>query len=169
MANVFEITTAMRSLARDAFDDLLNQLNKPFLVIFPTKLTECPNCFASAEGRSAGIYNGTGPTPFPDYSLCPVCLGEHQVGSQETVTLRMGVAESPSEWWIKVPPAEVSEGMIQTKCFQTDLPNILAARRIRRLSNIGNYRNPEYELAGEPLDTNSVVPDRYAVMLWKRV
>lgn len=168
MANVFEITAAMRTLARQSFDDLMDQLGKPFVVVYPAGRTTCPNCRLGPDGRSAGVYLPGGPTPFPDYGVCPVCFGDGVTGAEVTEAVTMSVAENPAEWWVPFPPAQVAAGMIQTKCYQTDLTKLLRARRIRRGGNLAGHTPLEYELAGPPADTNSVVPDRYAVLTWKR-
>lgn len=45
----------------------------------------CNNCiFDRSSNVSSNIYNGTGPAPFDDYTLCPVCVGAGKVLLNDT-------------------------------------------------------------------------------------
>jgi hypothetical protein len=76
------LTPEFKQIFNDAIDTLLDPsggLVSPCLIRYggtPSSQTICNNCiFDTISQVSSNIYNSSGPQPFIDGSICPVCLG----------------------------------------------------------------------------------------------
>lgn len=171
MGRIFTLTTDMRQLATDAFDDLLDQLAKPCRLIYTSGQLLCPNCVIdTSNGRSANVFNGTGSAPFDDFSLCPVCYGAGVIGENATEVVNFSIAMDPTSFWVKPPKNfQVPAGSIQTKFYLRDLPKVLKARKMVVQTSLEAFIRWVYHLDGEPLSPGNIVQDRYVVCNWTRV
>lgn len=152
--------------AAAAFDSTLDQFGKDCVLEGPRGRTECPNCYkAAAEDVSAGVYKPGGPSPFPAGTTCPVCGGEGYLSAGTTRTVRMRVHENPAEWVGQVP-AQVPDGLVQTRFPLAEYAAVKAAGRMR-IDDEG-YRGRTYELWGDPVDEYGILRSRWVVCWWRR-
>ena len=93
------LSKELQQTFNDAIDSLIDPVSglvNPCILRYggtPSNQTVCYNCILDTISRvSSNMYNGTGPKPFPDYSICPVCLGFGLINggistSEETINL----------------------------------------------------------------------------------
>jgi hypothetical protein len=110
---------------------------------------------------SSNVYNGSGPKPFPDGGICPVCAGSGQLSStinekQETVHIAV---ITDSKYFINIADAlNISPNSIQT-IFSIDL--------LYKLNNAKELivNNASYQKAGSP-QFCGLAEHKYVIMMW---
>jgi len=126
--NMFKniITAEFKQLYNDAIDALLDPssgLVNPCIIRYgnnPSESSLCNNCiFDSISHLSSNVYNNTGPMPFAEGGVCPVCLGKGLINSgiitkQETVNIAV-IVDAKS--FINVADiTNIRSNVIQTIC-----------------------------------------------------
>lgn len=131
----------------------------------------CNNCiFDVISQLSANKYNVTGPNPFPNNSVCPVCMGMGKVNSSlssETIYL---VCIFDSKYWLKMSSdiINVPNGSVQTICKNSLLPKIRNAKDIIiDTTNIGSYGNYTYQRGSDP-EPVGLGDHKYIITMWTR-
>lgn len=73
------INQEFKNLYKTMIDELLgvNGLTNKCTLYFNNNSTAyCHNClYDKASEMSSNVYNGSGPAPFDEYTICPVCMG----------------------------------------------------------------------------------------------
>lgn len=171
MANIFEVTNDIRKIAQFAIDDLIDQLGKDCLLAYPPFPELCNNCILDPIGnKSSNHWTNGGPMPFPNGAICPLCNGEGYHYKENTKSIKLLIANSPSQWFVKAPAGlQIPAGSIQTKGYMTDLPDVLQSRKLILQVSLEPMVRFTYELAGEPIDQGNIVQNRYWVAIWNRV
>ena len=130
--------------------------------------TLCNNCiFDPITQLSSNLYNGTGPSPFQDNQICPVCMGNGRKETTNQETVKLAIIFD-SKYWLKInAPINVPDGSIQSICSIDLMNKIRAATDLTINTDAYNYSNYTYERAGDPElagfgDTN------YIMTMWKR-
>jgi len=167
------INSNFKNIFNQAIDALLEDgaLSVPCRLRFSNQTSSklCNNCvFDTISNLSSNMYNQSGPNPFPDGSICPVCLGVgiYQSTSAETVYL---ACIFDSKYWLNWSSKSINipNGMVQTIC------NISLISKLRNVSdmsidtNISDYGNYSYERAGDP-EPVGLGDNRYIITMWKR-
>lgn len=131
----------MHEWMTDEFID--GEIGQDCTLHFPAKREACDNClFDTHTNRSANIYNGTGPTPFANHSMCPRCQGRGYAELPATDTIRLRVYWEKSEWrtlGIKVADSEADCVIIG---YMSDYPRLQRADRIvlhKHLEGVKTY------------------------------
>jgi hypothetical protein len=171
---LFTLTPAIRQIYQDGIDTVIDQLGQPCKLVLDGVRAPCPNCpFDAAQGRSAGVYNGTGPYPFTR-PPCPVCGG---TGYDPATLWREEIRSFTIERDVK-PPFVLDPGRVvrpgslaKIKGFAADLPLVLQMRHV-----VLDYRNAVYLLekyqlyhGAAPTPTGSIVRGRYFTALLEKV
>lgn len=170
MAKLFRITPAIRRLAANAIDTMIEELGKNCLLFLPPDPEKCPNChFDSIQGKSSGKYNGTGPRPFTR-PPCPVCRG---TGLDPDVREKTAVVKFLVEWNQKAfvtiqPGIQLPQGVVQTKGFISDMPLVIQSTKIIIDYENAKFSSHEFVKRGEPIPQGNIVPSRYFVAFWER-
>lgn len=148
----FVIPSAILDEADWIIDSFIDTLGRNCKLIYPPKDSECPNCiFDTGTKRSSGIYKTSGPSPFANYTVCPVCGGEGRSVKSIEESIKLRVYWSPKEW-IRIPiPASTSNAVAQVIGYITDLPKLKMAQSIILESNIDNYHTYKVQPMGEAL------------------
>jgi hypothetical protein len=172
MAKLFTITPAIRRLARDANDTMIEQLGKECLLAFEPTALPCPNChYDPILKASTGIYNGTGSAPFT-HPPCPVCKGAgilKPTGDLFTENLFL-IDWQPKPWlFVDTTQIKIPQGIVQTKGFITDMAEVLEAKYIIIDHLNTNFRDNRFVLWGEPIPQGNIVPGRYFIAFWTRL
>ena len=166
------ITNQFKNLFNTMIDEILSThgLTIQCRLIYPnTNPDLCPNCiFDIVSSRSSNIFNNTGPSPFSDLTMCPVCNGAGFVSGKKEELVTLAVIYDSKYWmnW-KYNSVNISDGMIQTICHSALLPKIRNAEKIvvdLSKENYGSYlyvRSSDPELAG-------LGDNRYIITMWKR-
>lgn len=160
MGVLFTLTTAIKSVTQQALDDLLNELGKPCLLIYPPIMVPCSCAGATwLTGGPASINN-----------ICPLCNGTNLVAQQVTETINMGIVTNPKEFYKPFPiNVQVPAGTIQSKCFMAEAIKVRQAREMQVGPSIDGFSRPRYQLDSEPEDVSSIIQSRYFVSTWKRI
>lgn len=104
----------------------------------------CNNCFYDMITKtSSNRYNGTGPQPFPDFTICPVCMG---MGSKENNNTTKEVYLAvlfDSKYFINLNTkvVNVPDGTIQTICSK----NLILDIRNASSMSVNSVPNISYE------------------------
>jgi hypothetical protein len=182
VGKLIDIPPDIIQAASDGFDDLIDYFGKPCKMIYASAQQTCPNCIVNPEtGDSTNKYNGTGPEPFPDGQICPICEGKGKItagGGYDII--QMSLDWNPRTWfeapWIHLTqgdtgagpsPLRVSGAAVQSKGYMTDLPKVLAAESAILDINDQYFTN-NFTLLGEPWSPGSIVKERYFYALWQK-
>lgn len=163
---------AVKPTIQQALDDLITELGKDCLLVYPPKWVNCSNCLSSSFGnKSSSSWKSGGPLPFPAGTVCPLCNGSNKVSQEQTESVRMLCAWEPKAFFEPLPQVDVRVpyGVIQTKSYLSDAPKIMRADHAVFQTPTTNILRSTYELAGEPVDVSNIIQGRYCVATWKRV
>lgn len=171
MGKLFTLSDDVKKIAQDAIDDLIDQLGKDCLLVYPPLPSACVNCVIDPIGnKSSNHWTRGGPMPFPNGSICPLCDGRGYHFSEITTPIKLLISNSPSDWFVKIP-ANIHHpaGTIQTKGYIKDLANVLQSRKLIMQISLEPMIRYTYELGGEPIDQGNIVQNRYWVAVWHRI
>lgn len=166
------ISTEFKALYDNAIDSLLEQgaLTVKCKLKYSGNLKNfCNNCrFDPITKLSANIYNGTGPRPFIENTICPVCMGMGVSDSNAEEYLDLAVIFD-SRYFLNYPNKVVNvvDGTIQTICHITLMPKIRNANEIIIDTNIEKYGGYSYRRAGDP-NPCGLGSNRYIFTMWSR-
>jgi hypothetical protein len=166
------INSSFKNIYNSAIDSLIskNGLALPCKLIYnsPEKAF-CSNCkFDPMQNKSANIYNGTGPSPFANYSICPVCNGYGMTELSPEETIYMALIFD-SKYWLNwsSKTVNISNSMAQSICNISLLPKIQNAKEIILDSTIANHGNRIYTRANEP-EVCGFGENRYIITMWQK-
>lgn len=178
MSNPFSLLTtdpALKTVFNNAIDSLLEQnaLSLQCRLLYAnTNPVLCNNClFDHISNTSLNKYNGTGPLPFNDFGICPVCNGQGFDFNGKEELIYLGVIFNSKYWFnwnqrssdsIRVP-----DGSVQTICKSDLLPKIRAADKIQIDVNQEKYGSYYYTRANDP-EFAGFGDTRYIFTIWHR-
>lgn len=174
MAKIFQITNAIRKIAADAIDDLIDQLGKDVRLVYPPTSSSC-TCSPDLIGKKGpSIWSTGGPAPssLAGTTGCPLCGGSGKQYSSHTDDIKL-LCNIDIKTFENIKGIDVrlrqSGTVIQTKGYLADLPKILKCEYAVFQTTIEGVKQDRYELMSDPTDVNNIVPNRYFMALWKRV
>lgn len=132
----------------------------------------CNNCvYDPITKLSANIYNGSGPSPFYDGGVCPVCLG-NGISDSETVSGSTVVSLAvifDTKYFLNVSNQilNIPNGTIQTICSIKLLQQLRNAQDMVVDTNIESYGQYLYERLSDP-EPAGFGNNRYIFTMWKR-
>lgn len=168
--NVFQnlITPQFKQLYNHAIDAILdkdNGLVNPCTIRYggaPSAQTICNNClYDSISKLSSNIYNGSGPKPFADGGVCPVCLGSGSIATglitnEEVLNLAVLI---DSKYFINIANSvNLNNNHIQTICKKDIVNKLINAFELV-------LHGTSYQKAGEP-QYCGLGAHEYAIILW---
>lgn len=157
----------LKILYGQSIDSILSQegLTIPVTLVYSNnKPNYCNNCiFDPVTNKSSNVYNNSGPNPFSENSICPVCLGMGSVSSESNKTIYMAVLFD-SKYWIDINPriVNIAEGMVQTICKSSLSSKLTNASEIY----FNNDSTERYLRAGDPKFVGLGNTD-YIFTMWK--
>lgn len=174
MNNPFEniINAELKQIYKYAIDEVLSShgLSVPCTMYYDKHTSDvlCTNCVIDPISQiSSNVYNGTGPSPFPDNTICPVCGGSGMTNGEKTETLYLGVIFDNKYFIRPINNAVINwpNNTIQTICSSTLANKLRAAARMSIAGTAAQYTSYEYIRQSDPQpigfgDTN------YIVTLW---
>lgn len=177
MTNIFNslFTPELKKIYTDSIDSLLTSqgLTVPCLIRYVGAGTpsHCNNCiYDPISGLSSNTYNGTGPSFFPDGSICPVCMGNGTIvnSSDSSETIPLAVIFD-SKYWLNwsSKSVNIADGMVQVLCKIELLPKIRNASELVMNTDISQYGNYTYERTGDP-EPAGLYGHEYIISMWKR-
>jgi hypothetical protein len=175
MSNPFSniISPELKTIFNNAIDALLEQnaLTIPCRLRYSGQQnsTFCANCvFDAISQLSSNIYNGSGPIPFPEGSICPTCMGMGMIMSDSSEVISIACLFDSKyflNWSSKT--LNIPAGSIQTICHTTLLPKIRNANDIIVDTNLEQYGNYTYQRMGDP-EPMGFGDNRYIATIWSR-
>jgi hypothetical protein len=175
MTNIFSgiISPELKNMFNNAIDALLEQnaltVSCRLRYSGQQNPTFCSNCiFDSISQLSSNIYNGIGPNPFPEGSICPVCMGMGMSMSDSSEVLSLACLFDSKyflNWSSKT--LNIPAGSIQTICHSVFLPKIRNANELVVDTNLEKYGNYIYQRAGDP-EPVGFGDNRYIATMWSR-
>ena len=131
-------------------DAIIDGLGKACVLVYPEKVTECPNCYYDRrESRSTNIYKTGGPKPFDNNTTCPWCGGAGRSSSRETEDIVLRIYWSPKDWSIYATTIENPEGVAQVIGYMKDLPKVERASEILLNADIKSTKKYRCQREGE--------------------
>jgi hypothetical protein len=171
MAYLFSIDQEIRTVAEQAITDLIDQLGKTCLLVYPPTWEPCANCLYDEIGqKSSNHWRTGGPLPFPNGSVCPSCNGQGLHAREITKSIKLLVSTVPARFLQNMPTRyQVPDGVITTKGMMADLADVLQTRKIIVQSDLSNALRLTYEMYGEPVDTNNIAQGKFWTATWTRI
>jgi hypothetical protein len=166
------ISPELKKTFNNAIDGILsaNALTVPCILKYANNATNqiCNNCtYDSISKSSSNLYNGTGPSPFPDNTICPVCLGLGVSRNDKEEIVNMAVIFDSKYFlnWSSNTMA-IPNGLVQTVCSIDLYYKLKDANEVVFNKNIENLATVTYQRSGEP-EPCGFGEHRYIVTLWK--
>jgi len=147
------------------------QLEENIRLYYPEIKTECPNCYLDTFGvaaRSVSIYKAGGPIPFENGMPCPYCDGAGYKATEnyEEITGRSYITNKD---FISMSGLNIPRGAHQFICKSTFFPKIVMAKFMVPCTEIKDYVNQRYYLAGQPDVTGfKMNPIMYITSYWTK-
>jgi len=166
------ITPEFKKIFKDSIDTLLAQqaLTVPCLFKYEnTKKELCFNCeYDAINQKSSGQPKPNAMMPFPRGSICPACRGFGSIDTTSDERVYLAIIFD-SKYWLNwgSQSVNVSDGMVQSLSKIDTLPKIKTCKEIIMDTDLSNYDNYRYSLAGEPQPAGLGSND-YIISMWKR-
>ena len=178
MTNPFAgiISSDLKNLYGDAIDALLEEtsLTLPCRLRYAGQQNQnfCGNCaYDPITKLSSNIYNGSGPNPFPDGGVCPVCFGngvsDSDTISTSTIISLAVIFDSKYFFNISNKLVNIPNGNIQTICSIKYITQLRNASDMIVDTNIEKYGDYAYQRDGDP-EPAGFGNSRYIFTMWKR-
>jgi hypothetical protein len=174
--NIFSsiITEEHKNLFNQAIDSVISSsgLGTSCKLIYLDRLDStdvCTNCSIDPiYKKSTNKYNGTGPSPFPDNSTCPVCNGDGYLRNDNSEIITMAVLTSEKSWIdTGLDNAKLPNGAIQTICQAIYASKINNAIGIIISDDKKLNNTLEYEKIAD-LSYIGFGSHRYVIAMWKK-
>lgn len=169
------LTSQFKNLYNEAIDTILadSGLTVPCSLKYKygnQNLELCYNCiYDPISMRSLNKYNSSGPRPFTEDTICPVCNGNGNIETTKNETLYLAVLFDSKYWFNWNSKAiNVKDGMVQIICDIKHLPKLKNAEYIIINTNNSGYGSYRYTLAGDP-EPCGLSEQKYIFSLWQRV
>lgn len=166
------ITSEFKKLFTDSIDTLLaqNSLSVPCTLKYEnTKRDLCYNCeFDPISQKSANMPKSGGPVPFARHTTCPVCNGFGYIDTASDETVYLGIIFD-SKYWLNwdSKTMRIPDGMVQSLSKIDILPKLKNCKEMIMDTDISNYENYRYTLAGDPQPAGLGSND-YIICMWQR-
>jgi hypothetical protein len=123
------INQDIKNLFKLGINDILSSTGLTNLCTLYYKETHdyCNNClFDRSSNMSSNIYNNTGPIPFDDYTMCPVCMGSGQTLLSDTKKELYLAVISDSKYFMGLPNnlVNIQDIALQIVCSKTNIDNL---------------------------------------------
>lgn len=163
------IPNGLYDLYHSTVNDFINyNFGQTCKIIYPDKLTVCPNCIQDTfTGKSANKYKSGGPQSFT-VGVCPWCNGDGYLKTEKSDTIKLRIYHARKDW-VRIPISiEIPDGTVQVFGFMTDLPKIQMSNKILLHVDAEGYTRQFYRLLGEPYPHGLGPTRRYFIAYLKR-
>ena len=129
----------------------------------------CSNCiYDQITKTSSNRYNNTGPGPFANNTICPVCLSLGQVTTNTFTEVLHLATIFDSKYFMNISnkTVQIPDGAIQTLCSSEYLPKLRSANELS-IQNTEQYGHYTYERAGDP-SLMGLGDTHYCMIMWRR-
>lgn len=164
----------LKSVYNNAIDSLISQQGLSIqckLLYSNNQPSICPNCiFDPISNRSLNKYNGSGPSPFTEFSICPICNGTGFNTTRQEELVYLAVLFDSKYWFNwnnKSNTIRVPGGSVQTICTSDLLPKLRNADKILIDTSKETYGSYYYTRANDP-EFAGFGDTRYIFTIWHR-
>jgi hypothetical protein len=165
VGKLFTLDPAVVQIAADGFDDLIDQLGKDCVLVYPPTATPA-GVAADPFGDkppSTWTTGGRGAAPWHRDAT-------GTVASPPTATVRLLINWQPKDAFVLLPDGTaVPSGSIETKGYLTDLDQVMAADFLLAESALEGRLRLKFQRDGDPVDRGNIVQGRYFTVRWRRV
>lgn len=162
-----------KNLYNQAIDHLIGQKGfaVPCSLIYDSlKKGSCPNCFFDPIlNRSSNRYNQTGPAPFADGSICPVCIGNGIIDMTKQEVIYLSVIFD-SKYWLNwnSNSVNIADNKAQSICKIELLPKLQNCKEIIMDTSTSAYGDRRYSRINEP-QICGLGQNRYIITMWEKI
>lgn len=166
------ITDEFKKIFKDSIDTILapNSLSVPCTLRYEnTKRDLCYNCeFDPASQRSSNRHKSGGPIYFARETICPVCNGFGYIDKSSNETIYLAIIFD-SKYWLNwdSKTMRIPDGMVQSLSKIELLPKIKNCKDMIMDTDLANYDNYIYRLAGDPQPVGLGSND-YIISMWQK-
>lgn len=171
MGKLFTLSAGVKSIISTALDDLITELGKNCLLVYPPRWGPCANCVVDPIGKkSTNRWKTGGPMPFAAGTNCPLCQGDGKFAQENSEVIQFLCAWEPKQFFYPIPNLDirVPYGFVQTKGYLKDLPKVQRADHLIFQVAIDGIQRAKYTLFGEPGDRSNIIQGRYFTATWER-
>ena len=169
------INQDLKNTFNNAIDALIaeNSLSVPCKIRYNSAKTQrvlCNNCiFDTISLLSSNRFNDTGPQPFAENTICPVCLGRGTIDSLNNEEIIHLAVIFDSKYFINYNSKAVNipAGSVQTLSKIDTISKLRNADEIIFDTKIENYGLYAYQRASDP-EPCGFSDHRYIITLWSR-
>jgi hypothetical protein len=99
-----------------------------------------------------------------------VCRGRGLVDGQGVTRVARFLIDWRPKYWqfIDTTGIKVPQGVVQTKGFISDMPDVIQAKHIIIDYQHAEFVKAKFYLWGEPIPQGNIVPNRYFIAFWSR-
>lgn len=172
MGQIFSLDADTLTVITQALDDIITVLGKDCVLVYPPKMTACPNCVPSPMGgQSSNRWRSGGPVPFPNTGVCPWCNGAGRRAEEQSELVHMSCEWNPKEYKRPLEDVDVRVpySVLKTKGYLTDLPKIVRCEYLRLQIPVEGYSVRRFKLASNPGDESNIIQGRYCVAIWTQI
>lgn len=172
MGKIFTLGADVKSIIQDAVDDVITELGKNCLLVYPPKMVLCSNCTSSPIGhKPSNVWKSGGPIQFGQGSLCPMCDGDGRRAEEASETIKFLCEWDVKKFFRPIHGIDlrIPRGVLQIKGFLTDLPKVVRCDHMILETAIDGILRAKYRLSGEPGDYSNIIQGRYFVAIWERI
>lgn len=167
------ISPEIKQLYNYAIEEILSDtgLTIPCVLYYdkPSVHSFCNNCVIDPISQvSSNLYNSTGPSPFPENTICPVCGGSGLISGESSETLNLAVLFD-HKYFIKFVDAtylNYPNNSIQTICSSSLVKKIRACSKLSLSGTAGQFSYTEYRRESDPQPIG-FGDSSYIVTLWR--
>lgn len=165
MGKLFDLTDDIKQIAKDGLDDMIDQLGKVCILHYPVDWNTSTVAVDPIGDKPATMWE-SGLQIRESYDQDT----SNKEASRQTAEITMLIRWEAKDFWVKSTTGmAMPDGSIQTRCYQTDLTKIMRAEFMLVQQTLASKIYLKFERNGGPVDPSNIVPDRYAVINWKRI
>lgn len=167
MSNPFTIDSSIISLYQQGMNTIISQLGKDCVLIYPPKVTMCPNCIYDPNSkRSSNRYKTGGPIQFPNGAICPYCNGVGNISSPVEETVRMRIIYRPKDYRNFGIQVQDPSSLVKATCGIDYLPKIQQAAYLRLDSEVNGFVQYICEKVSAP-KPHGMQHSKYVISYWQ--
>lgn len=166
------ITNELKQVYKQMIDSLIQEgalSLKCKLIYENSDKTQCTNCeIDPMSGKSSNLYNNSGPVPFINGQICPVCGGEGYLFDSKEEVINLLVLFQYKYWINFNSNINSPDGMIQTICGMELLPKLKNANRLIVDTNLDGITRNIFARTSDP-EPAGFGDSSYIFTFWKKI
>lgn len=170
MGEIFTLDGDTLGIIRTALDDLVTEMGKNCLLVYPPTSVTCDNCQSIPMPGNRVTYHWKtgGPIRFPNGGVCPACNGQGYRAEEDSETIRLLCAYKADGFLRPAPGVDVRvpNATLRVRCYLTESPKLNRADHLVYQVDASPYSLAKFRMTSKPVDESNIVQGRYAVSYW---